>query len=186
MSTRKEDLTHSQSQDTSTEGLAARVQRLEDERQILQLIDLHSFLSDAGPAEGFAELYDEDCVVDYGEVVAPGSRTIVEGRDRLLKEFYLIPSNRDAKGRSQHFRCGPQAIQIVGDKAWGVTYVMVTYLVDGEAKILVSGFNFWTLNKGSGRWRIARRALRRLGDSDVLELFKPVVEQAFDRLADAT
>ncbi len=110
----------------------------------------------------------------------------MEGRDRLLKQFYLDPSNREAKGRSQHFRCGPQAIHVVGDKAWGATYVMVTYLVDGEAKVVVSGFNFWTLTKSSGRWRIARRALRRLGDCDVLELFRPIVERALARLGDAT
>ena len=69
---------------SSSADLAARVQRLEDERQILQLIDLHGMLSDAGPAEGFAELYAEDCVVDLGRVLKPDVETVVEGRSRLL------------------------------------------------------------------------------------------------------
>src|ERR1700712_2370644 len=98
----------------SSVDLVTRVQRLEDERQILRLIDLHGMLSDAGPAEGFAELYAEDCVVDLGRVLKPDVETVVEGRDRLLDEIYLEPGHRAAEGRTQHFRSGPQIIQVAG------------------------------------------------------------------------
>ena len=158
------------------EDLAARVRRLEDERQILQLIDLHGMLSDAGPAAGFAALYAEDCVVDLGEVLKPGTKTVVAGRDRLLEEIYLEPGHRAAEGRTQHFRSGPQIIQIRGDEAEAVTYAMTSLLqADGSAKTMVSGFNFWALRREAGRWRITRRTHRRLGDDDVLDLFRPLV-----------
>src|SRR5437763_1678326 len=124
---------------SSSADLAARVQRLEDERQILQLIDLHGMLSDAGPAEGFAALYTEDCVVDLGTVLKPEVTTIVEGRDRLLEEVYLEPGHRAAEGRTQHFRSGPQIIHILGDEAEAVTYATTSLLhADGSARIMVS------------------------------------------------
>jgi SnoaL-like protein len=161
---------------SDAEDLAARVRRLEDERQILQLIDLHGMLSDAGPAEGFAALYAEDCVVDLGEILKPAAKTVVAGRDRLLEEIYLEPGHRAAEGRTQHFRSGPQIIQVLGDDAEAVTYAMTSLLqADGSARVMVSGFNFWTLRRASERWRITRRTHRRLGDGDVVDLFRPLV-----------
>ena len=174
MATVESDIASSPSAD-----LAARVRRLEDERQILQLIDLHGMLSDAGPAEGFAELYAEDCVVDLGRVLKPDVETIVEGRDRLLEDVYFEPGHRAAEGRTQHLRSGPQIIQVAGEEAQAVTYAMTSLLQsDGSAQILVSGFNFWAFRREAGRWRITRRTHRKLGDSDVLDLFRPLVARA--------
>lgn len=161
---------------SASADLAARVQRLEDERQLLQLIDLHGMLSDAGPAEGFAELYAEDCIVDLGRVLKPDVETVVEGRDRLLEEVYFEPGHRAAEGRTQHFRSGPQIIQIDGAEARAVTYAMTSVVQpDGSANIMVSGFNFWAFRRNGGRWRITRRTHRKLGDGDVLDLFRPLV-----------
>jgi hypothetical protein len=168
---------------SESEDFAARLQRLEDERRILQLIDLHAMLSDAGPAEGFAELYVEDCLVDLGEILVPGTRTIIEGRRRLLEDVYLEPGHRAAEGRTQHFRAGPQIIQIDRDAAEAVTYVMTMFLADGTPKQVVTGFNFWSMSRRDGRWRIAKRIHRRLGDSDVPALFKPLVERTLNGLA---
>jgi hypothetical protein len=159
------------------------LQRLEDERSILQLIDLHGMLSDAGPAEAFADLYVEDCLVDLGETLVPGTKTIIEGRDRLLEEVYLEPGHRASKGRTQHFRAGPQIIQIDQDAAQAVTYAMTLYLADGTPKQVLTGFNFWSMSRRDGRWRITRRTHRRLGDSDVLALFKPLVERVLKGFA---
>ena len=165
------------------EGLASRLQRLEDERCILQLIDLHGMLSDAGPAEGFAELYVEDCLVDLGEILVSGTRTIIAGRRRLLEQVYLEPGHRAAEGRTQHFRAGPQIVQIDQDVAAAVTYAMTMFLVDGIPKQVVSGFNFWSMSRRDGHWRIAQRVHRRLGDSDVPALFKPLVERVLNGLS---
>jgi hypothetical protein len=176
MSTLESGLIAPAAGEDSAADLASRIQRLEDERSILQLIDLHGMLSDAGPAEGFAELYAEDCVVDLGRVLKPDVETVVTGRDRLLEEIYLEPGHRSAEGRTQHFRSGPQVIQVAGDDAQAVTYAMTSLLQpDGSAQILVSGFNFWSFRRDGGRWRITRRTHRKLGDGDVLDLFRPLV-----------
>jgi hypothetical protein len=179
MSTLGTELIAPAADDGPAGDLASRIRRLEDERQILQLIDLHAMLSDAGPAEGFADLYAEDCVVDLGEVLKPGTNTVVAGRDQLLEQIYLEPGHRAAEGRTQHLRSGPQIIHILGDEAEAVTYAMTSLLrPDGSAKVMVSGFNFWALRRAAGRWRITRRTHRRLGDGDVIELFRPLVARA--------
>ena len=178
MSTAEAELARG-SNDAASADLARRIQRLEDERQLLQLIDLHAMLSDAGPAEGFAALYAEDCIVDLGEILVPGKATVVEGRERLLEEIYFEPGHRAAEGRTQHFRSGPQIIQVDGDEAAGVTYASTSLVQsDGSARIMVSGFNFLGFTRASGRWRINRRIHRRLGDADVIALFRPLVARA--------
>jgi hypothetical protein len=177
------DLAASRAGPAGAGDLASRIQRLEDERDIARLIDLHAMLSDAGPAEGFAELYAEDCTVDLGELLVPGAPTVISGRAQLMERVYLEAGHRAAEGRTQHLQGGPKIIRIAGDEAFGVTYAMTSLLQPGgTAKIIVSGFNFWTLARLDGRWRITRRVARRVGDRDVLDLFKPVSEQALAEL----
>jgi hypothetical protein len=104
---------------------------------------------------------------------------VVHGRDRLLEEVYFEPGHRAAEGRTQHFRSGPQIIQVARDEAQAVTYAMTSLVQpDGSASIMVSGFNFWAFRRDAGRWRIIRRTHRKLGDSDVLDLFRPLVARA--------
>ena len=162
--------------------LETRLRRLEDERRILQLIDLCAMLSDAGPAEAFAELYAEECVVDLGENLKAGTKTVIEGRGRLIEEVYLEPNHYAATGRVQHFRSGPQIVQIEQDSAEAVTYARTVYFADGTPKEVLTGFNFWSLSRRDGRWRITRRVHRRLGESDVRALFMPLVERALNGL----
>ena len=167
---------------TSSADLARRLQRLEDERAIRQLIDLNWFLADAGPAEAFVDLYTEDCVIDLGRLVSPDFDTIVKGHAGV-RARYTDPSHSQWEGRSHHLSGGPQAICITGEEALAATYAITTMLIDGTPQTIVVGFNFWRLTRRSGRWRISHRAARRLGDEDVLDLFRPIVRQVLDEFA---
>jgi len=158
-----------------------RLQRLEDERDIRQLLDLNWFLADAGPAEAFVDLYTEDCVIDLGRLVSPDFDTIVKGHAGVHAR-YTDPAHSSWEGKSHHLSGGPQAICIDGDQAQAVTYAITTMLIDGAPKVIVTGFNFWRLVRSGGRWRISYRAARRLGDADVLALFKPIVRRVLDDL----
>lgn len=159
-----------------SDDIAGRLQRLEDERDIRQLLDLNWFLADAGPAEAFVDLYTEDCVIDLGRLVHPDFDTIVEGHAGVHAR-YTDPAHSGWEGRSHHLSGGPQAICIDGDQAQAATYAVTTMLIDGAPKVIVTGFNVWRLVRGGGRWRIAYRAARRLGDADVIELFRPIVRR---------
>jgi ketosteroid isomerase-like protein len=162
--------------------LAERIRRLEDERQIRQLIDLNWFLADAGPAEAFVELYSEDCVIDLGRLVSPDFDTIVEGHAGV-RARYTDPAHSSWEGRSHHLSAGPEAILVDGDEARALTYAITTMLIDGAPKVIVVGFNFWRLRRSAGRWRISHRWARRLGDGDALDLFRPIVGRLLADLA---
>jgi ketosteroid isomerase-like protein len=161
--------------------LADRIRRLEDVRRIRQLIDLNWFLADAGPAEAFVELYTEDCVIDLGRLVTPERDTIVEGHVGV-RARYTDTAHSQWEGRSHHLSAGPEAILVDGDNARALTYAITTMLIDGAPKVIVTGFNFWRLRRIAGRWRISHRWARRLGDSDNLELFGPIVGAVLDDL----
>lgn len=161
--------------------LAERIQRLEDERRIRQLIDLNWFLADAGPAEAFVALYTEDCVIDLGRLVTPERDTIVAGHAGV-RARYTDPAHSQWEGRSHHVSAGPEAILVDGDDARALTYAITTMLIDGAPKVIVTGFNFWRLRRAGGCWRISRRWARRLGDGDNLELFRPIVGALLDGL----
>ena len=166
----------------SNVDLAARLRRVEDEREIRRLMDLVWLLSDAGPTAALAELYTDDCVIDLGRLVRPDADTVVEGLE-TVRARYSAPGASAREGRSHHFAGGPVAIVIDGDEAQAVSYALNSGLADGAAKIGVTGFNFFRLSRRDGRWRIARRAARRLGDADVLELFRPIVGRLLADLA---
>jgi ketosteroid isomerase-like protein len=162
--------------------LAERLQRLEDERDIRQLIDLNWFLADAGPAEAFVALYTEDCVIDLGRLVSPDVDTVVAGHAGV-RARYTDPAHSQWEGRSHHLSAGPEAILVDRDEARALTYAITTMLIDGAPKAIVTGFNVWRLRRSGGRWRISHRWARRLGDSDALELFRPIVGALLDGLA---
>jgi ketosteroid isomerase-like protein len=159
--------------------MAKRLQRLEDVREIRQLIDLNWFLADAGPAEAFVALYTEDCVIDLGRLVRPDVDTIVEGHAGVHAR-YTDHAHSQWEGRSHHASAGPEAILVDGDQARALTYAITTMLIDGAPKVIVTGFNVWRLRRLSGRWRISHRWARRLGDSDNLALFRPIVGELLD------
>jgi ketosteroid isomerase-like protein len=167
---------------TQARPLAGRVQRLEDVRDIRQLIDLNWFLADAGPAEAFVELYTEDCVIDLGRLVTPERDTIIEGHAGVHAR-YTDRAHSQWEGRSHHVSAGPEAIIVDGDEAQALTYAITTMLIDGAPKIIVTGFNFWRLRRSAGRWRISHRWARRLGDRDNLERFRPIVGALLDDLS---
>ena len=160
----------------------ARLQRLEDERDIRQLMDLVWMLSDAGPTAALAQLYTEDCVIDLGRLVTPDADTVIEGIESV-RARYSAPGATAREGKSHHLAGGPSAIVIDGDEAQAVSYALNSGLIDGVAKVGVTGFNFFRLARCDGRWRIAGRTARRLGDADVLELFRPIVARLTADLA---
>lgn len=161
---------------------ASRLQRLEDERAIRRLMDLVWMLSDAGPTAALAELYTEDCVIDLGRLVRPDADTVIEGIE-TVRARYSAPGAAAREGKSHHFAGGPLAILIDGDEAQAASYALNSGLLDGVARIGVTGFNFFRLARRDGGWRIARRTARRLGDADVLELFGPIVSRLLADLA---
>jgi hypothetical protein len=161
--------------------LTARLQRLEDEGEIRRLMDLGWMLTDAGPTARLVDLYTDDCVIDLGRLINPDADTVVEGITAVRARYGVPGAGRE--GKMHHLAGGPQAILIDGDEAQAVTYALNSGLgADGQPRIGVTGFNFFRFRREGGRWKIARRTARRLGDADVIELFRPIVSRVLAEL----
>jgi hypothetical protein len=158
-----------------------RLRRLEDEREIRRLMDLVWLLSDVGPAEMLSDLYTEDCIIDLGRLLSPDANIVIEGIE-AVRARYSSPAATLGAGVTHHCSSRPEALCIIGDEARVATYALSSGLVDGASRLNVTGFNFWRFARVDGRWRIARRIARRLGDADVRDLFKPIVKQVAEEL----
>ena len=161
--------------------LAARLARLEDEAELRRLMDLSWMLTDAGPTQRLVDLYTDDCVIDLGRLINPDVDTVIEGIAAVRARYGVPGAGRE--GKMHHLAGGPQAVLIDGDEAQAVTYALNSGLgADGQPRIGVTGFNFFRFRRVDGGWKIVRRTARRLGDADVLDLFRPIVSRVLAEL----
>ena len=148
--------------------LAARVRRLEDEREILRVLTRYGFAVDVGDADAAAALYAEDTVIDLG----PTSEFEgVEGARRLV----LDERHQAIVGRCAH-TLGPFVVDAVdGDHARATGYVRV-YVADdatGTPALWRLSVTSLELERSGSTWLITRRLSRAIGADDgpdVLEL----------------
>jgi len=107
--------------------LVARVQRLEDEREITRVLTSYGFAVDIGDADATAALYTDDTVIDLGPTStfhgSAGARQLV-----------LDQRHQAIVGRCAH-TMGPFVIDldITGDHATATGYVRV-YISDDDTK----------------------------------------------------
>jgi SnoaL-like domain len=162
-------------------NIAARVQRLEDERDIRALLTTYAFNADLGRSRAWVELFTDDGAIDLGETVhamsgaaAPEgypARPRFEGHEELLLDFITALPHRRVERRSQHHTAaGPLIIDVSGDDAVARGYsLLITRDADGF-RIEVAAFNRWTLRRVEGEWQIAERRMRPIGSSDAAGL----------------
>ena len=155
-------------QDDLIAELAARVQRLEDEREITRVLTRYGFAVDVGDADETAALYTVDTVIDLG----PGSQFTgtVGARQLVLDERHL-----DIVGRCAH-TMGPFVVDVDvdGDHAIATGYVRV-YISDPDMRnprLWRLGFTMFDLVRREGRWQIARRVSRSVGAEDGAALLR--------------
>jgi ketosteroid isomerase-like protein len=141
--------------------LAARVRRLEDEREILRGLTRYGVAVDVGDADAVAGLYAEDTVIDLG----PTSE--FEGVDGA-RQLVLDERHQAIVGRCAH-TMGPFVIDAVdGDHARATGYVRV-YVSDAETgtpalwRLSVTSIE---LRRTGATWLISRRLSRAVGTPD--------------------
>jgi ketosteroid isomerase-like protein len=139
--------------------LAARVQRLEDEREITRVLTRYGFAVDIGDADATAALYPDDTVIDLGPTSqfhgTAGARQLV-----------LDERHQAIVGRCAH-TMGPFVIDvdIAGDRATATGYVRV-YISDEDMRdprLWRIGYTKLELVRDGATWRIATRVSRSLG-----------------------
>ena len=163
------------------EELLQRVQVLEDERELRQVMATYAFHADLGASRAWVDLFTEDGAVDLGDSVmamtggAPPPGYPVsprfQGPEQLLLNFITALPHRRIEGRSQHHTVGPVIFDIEGDEASARGYSLVITRREGELGIEAANFNRWRFRREGGRWRIVERAMRPIGSQEVRQLF---------------
>ncbi|HET9501091.1 MAG TPA: nuclear transport factor 2 family protein [Marmoricola sp.] len=153
---------------TTEERLAAmeeRLQRLEDEQAIVQLVASYGPLVDSGSAELVAALWTEDGVYDVDELFM-GSRADIAAMVGSPEHQGLI-----ARGCT-HF-LGPVQVQVDGDEAVAVCHSILLVHHEGRYLPVRSGANRWELRRTAAGWSTVRRTTRALdGRAEAHELLR--------------
>lgn len=143
--------------DARMSTLEARLQSLEDEREIARLVASYGLLVDAGEAERVAALWTEDGVYDVDDYYM-GSRTEIDTMVRSQAHQGLIG------GGCSHF-LGPAHVTVEGDRAVAVCESVLLVHRDGRNYPARIGVNHWELVRTPEGWRTSRRTTRGLNGS---------------------
>ena len=145
---------------TTLEELEKRVQALEDERSLRELLARYAFNADLGRSEAYVALYAEDGAID-------GAHARHEGREELLR-FITGKGHKSIEGRCQHFNCGPDILYIDGDEAVAEGYSFLL-LREGSSHDSVTGLTFPVLTVQHGLFN-HRRVVGSTGSGALLNV----------------
>lgn len=148
--------------------LAARVQRLEDEREITRVLTQYGLAVDLGDADLCADLYTADTVIDLG-LASPFTGTAG------ARQLVLDERHQQIVGRCAH-TMGPFVIDVAvdGDTATATGYVRV-YVSDPDMRnprLWRIGYTTFELRRDGATWQISKRLSRSLGAEDGAELLR--------------
>jgi hypothetical protein len=151
------------------ELLERRVGELEDERELRELLSRYGYNADARRDEAYLDLWTDDGVMD----VAMGSHHSsyqsgkrFEGKQQLR----VFITDEDAHhrpgfyGHSLHVQGNNVVVHIDGDEAVANAYSMVLQDTGERVELGSAGTNQWRFRREGGRWRIAERRRRAVGD----------------------
>lgn len=151
-----EDLTH------RLAALERRLQAVEDELAIHQLIVRYGLAVDTGDAARTAAAFTDEGVFDT-DVRCLAGREAIADMVRSDRHQHMV-------GRCAH-QIGPALVRVDGDRAVALGYSRV-YLRDGDGiGIYRISLNRWDLERRAGVWLIARRLTRILGHDEAAAIF---------------
>jgi uncharacterized protein (TIGR02246 family) len=137
---------------TDLADLAARLRRLEDERDIAQLIASYGPAVDAGDAAAAAKLWADDGVYDVD-----GWR--MEGRAEVHAMVSSAAHQKLVAKGCSHF-LGPCVVSVTGDSAVAVCESLLL-LRDGDGyRVWRATANHFELQRIEDRWQITTRTSR--------------------------
>lgn len=152
-------------------ALETRLQRVEDELAITQMLAAYGPLVDAGEPEPVAALWAED-----------GSYS-VEGWTMLSRtDVHSMVTSDAHQGLISHGSChflGPARVKVTGDTATAVCPSILVVHHEGRYHAYRAGANHFKLRRGEGCWEIQERVTLALdGSVEARELFS---QTKFDR-----
>jgi hypothetical protein len=162
--------------DPELEQLAVRLQRVEDELAIRQVILSYGPAADAGETARAGALWAADGEYDWDPNQAPLQGPDAVGRMLQGRGHQALIGEGVA-----HF-AGPPLIELDGDRATALSYSFVLRRDPDERRIYVwrLGAARWEFVRVEGRWRIHRRTHRQLDETGAgRELFGDALRGGF-------
>jgi len=133
-------------------ALEARLQLLEDERDIARLIAAYGPLVDAGASAEVAALWTEDGIYDVDEVYLEGAEQITGMVESTHHQAWI-------KGGCAHF-VGPPRITVDGDEAVAVCHSLMVVNTEDGYVVRRATANHWQLRRTEDGWRATVRTNR--------------------------
>lgn len=153
-------------------ALEARVQELEDDRAIRDLLSRYGFTADNCQDEAFVRLYTDD-----GRIKVAASEKAkanfgvdewIEYQDHEgIRDFITHPKGHHSPqlyGKSMHLQGNNFVTHIRGDEAIACGYQVAIAVDENGPRVLSAGNNEWQLRRIDGEWRIKERRGAYLGD----------------------
>jgi hypothetical protein len=135
-----------------------RLQLLEDEREIADLISSYGPLVDGGAADEVAALWTEEGVYDVDEVLLQGQRAIAAMVRSRHHQAWI-------EGGCAHF-LSPPRVHVFADEAIAVCHSLMVVnqggTFDGQASFAVrrATAHHWALRRTPAGWRVTERTSR--------------------------
>jgi SnoaL-like domain len=136
-------------------AMSARIDALEAEREIMQLLHSYGPALDYGDEAGWAECFTADGRWETGGPGASSARKDLRGTAELVA--FAEKHTRAPGAYHKHCTIDP-LITVEGDRATSVAYFLRVDGIDGGPVIFAFGrYHDELVRGGDGRWRIAHR-----------------------------
>jgi hypothetical protein len=161
--------------------LEGRLEELEDDRAIRELLARYGFNADQGRTEAYVDMYTEDGALDLsrgpgqlqkepGSVAKdePQHEELVrfEGHDALHGFITDPEGHKRLEGACLHFMGNNLKTRIDGDQAVAESYNLTLLRRGTEFVLFNAAVNRWTLRKVDGEWKIKECKRRRPGTAE--------------------
>lgn len=146
--------------------LEARVQHLEDERSIRELLARYGYNADTCRDEAYLDLFEDEAVMDFG--AASPLVTRVEGKEQL-RALIMDPSGHHGPwyGSTMHLQGNNLVVHVAGDEAVVNSYTLrLVRDPDGAMRLTECANNEWRVRRVDGSWRFVERRRRAVGEPE--------------------
>lgn len=144
-----------------SEVAAAEIGSIEDRLAIAEQLAQYSYRWDSKDADGFADLFTEDGVMERrrGDALVTGSR--VEGRPAIRDYARTSHRGRLADRQTRHHMSALVFLELSTDVAITESMALITHQTEGDSAPFISGSGIYrnTWKKTTRGWKIAKRVL---------------------------
>lgn len=169
----------------SESDIEARLRRLEDIKELEDLLAKYSFTADLGRTEEYVDLFTDDGVMDLIDM----GLARFEGRDQI-REFINGSSAAGAANVALHIAL-PTVFYVDGDNATGEGYSVMQErdLSDGfnepgytgvkvpiKVSVTHANYSHWTFRRVDGVWKIVERYIKLMASPEAAEIFRKSIK----------